>query len=318
MVLTPTQSTQYHSRLHEYTHAHDHPHSALAILSSIRLRPLSHLTSTLSSYSPSTSSRTMADPILPLSGGRAGYDGMGMGGSRRGGLPLALRRLTKFRSMDFELAFWQLTYLVVAPRRVYKQTYHHKQTKNQWARDDPAMLLLIAGCLVATGTAWSILYRQTPSSTLTSILLLLFRDFLLTSLFVAFIFYNLANRLLLAPSVPHSSLSDNRVEYAYAFDVAVNSFFPAFLTLGVGLLPLAAVVVRDNWVCLWVGNTLFLIAGVQYIYITYLGYVALPFVARSELFLSPLLPLFGGYLLSLLGFNIARHALEAYFGQGWK
>ena len=24
---------------------------------------------------------------------------------------------------DFELAFWQLTYLVVAPRRVYKQTY---------------------------------------------------------------------------------------------------------------------------------------------------------------------------------------------------
>jgi hypothetical protein len=28
---------------------------------------------------------------------------------------------------DFELAFWQLTYLVVAPRRVYKQTYH------QWA-----------------------------------------------------------------------------------------------------------------------------------------------------------------------------------------
>lgn len=27
-------------------------------------------------------------------------------------------------TQDFELAFWQLTYLVVAPRRVYKQTYH--------------------------------------------------------------------------------------------------------------------------------------------------------------------------------------------------
>ena len=25
---------------------------------------------------------------------------------------------------DFELAFWQLTYLIVSPRRVYKQTYH--------------------------------------------------------------------------------------------------------------------------------------------------------------------------------------------------
>lgn len=56
---------------------------------------------------------------------------------------------------DFELAFWQLTYLMVAPRRVYKQTYHQyvslslcqitwqertdedsKQTKNIWARDE--------------------------------------------------------------------------------------------------------------------------------------------------------------------------------------
>ena len=27
-------------------------------------------------------------------------------------------------NQDFELAFWQLTYLVVSPRRVYKQTYH--------------------------------------------------------------------------------------------------------------------------------------------------------------------------------------------------
>lgn len=71
-------------------------------------------------------------------------------GTGRGGLSTQLKRLTKFRSMvrlqrqkrarhpemgygwadnerymqDFELAFWQLTYLVVAPRRVYKQTYH--------------------------------------------------------------------------------------------------------------------------------------------------------------------------------------------------
>lgn len=41
-------------------------------------------------------------------------------------------------------------------------------------------------------------------------------------------------------------------------------------------------------------STLFLIAGVQYVYVTYLGYAALPFVARNELLLAPLLPLFGG------------------------
>lgn len=41
-------------------------------------------------------------------------------------------------------------------------------------------------------------------------------------------------------------------------------------------------------------STLFLIAGVQYVYVMYLGYAALPFVARSELLLAPLLPIFGG------------------------
>lgn len=41
-------------------------------------------------------------------------------------------------------------------------------------------------------------------------------------------------------------------------------------------------------------STLFLVAGVQYIYVTYLGYAALPFVVRSELLLAPLLPLFVG------------------------
>jgi hypothetical protein len=41
-------------------------------------------------------------------------------------------------------------------------------------------------------------------------------------------------------------------------------------------------------------STLFLIAQVQYVYVMYLGYAALPFVALSELLLAPLLPIFVG------------------------
>lgn len=47
-------------------------------------------------------------------------------------------------------------------------------------------------------------------------------------------------------------------------------------------------------------STLFLIAGIQYVYVMYLGFAALPFVARSELLLSPLLPIFGGSVHILL------------------
>lgn len=41
---------------------------------------------------------------------------------------------------------------------------------------------------------------------------------------------------------------------------------------------------------------------------------ALPFLVRSELLLSPLLPLFTAYIISLLGFNVAKHVLAVYFG----
>lgn len=50
------------------------------------------------------------------------------------------------------------------------------------------------------------------------------------------------------------------VHRPYAFDVHANSFFPFFLQLNVAQLLLAPVVTRSNWVCLWVGNTLYLAA----------------------------------------------------------
>jgi hypothetical protein len=77
-------------------------------------------------------------------------------------------------------------------------------------------------------------------------------DFILSCIVVAGLLYFLANQLLILPSA--ANLTDNRVEFTYAFDVAVNSFFPAFLTIYVALLPLAAVVVRNNWVCLFFGK----------------------------------------------------------------
>lgn len=73
------------------------------------------------------------------------------------------------------------------------------------------------------------------------------------SLAVALVFWLVANRLLISSS-GLSAITDSRVEFTYAFDVAVNSFFPAFLTLYVVLLPLAALVVRNNWICLWLGK----------------------------------------------------------------
>lgn len=80
----------------------------------------------------------------------------------------------------------------------------------------------------------------------------------------------------------HTHATDQRVEWPYAFDVHAvrlprvwhcadmpqNSFFPLFLQLYVAQLLLAPVVTRSNWICLLVGNTLYLSAFTQYVYVT--------------------------------------------------
>lgn len=57
----------------------------------------------------------------------------------------------------------------------------------------------------------------------------------------------------------------------------------------------------------------FAVAFSQYLYVTYLGYNALPFLIRSELILFPVVILFIGWIISLLGFNVAKVALGLYF-----
>ncbi|KAH6905360.1 UNC-50 [Coprinopsis sp. MPI-PUGE-AT-0042] len=227
-------------------------------------------------------------------------------------VPLIFKRLHRFQQMDFELAAWQLTYLCLAPKRVYRNVYFHKQTKNQWARDDPAILVLVAACLCVSAVIWGLVYSYNPLKMLGLAALMIFRDFFLSGVMMATLLWFTANRLLLSPP-SHSTPSDSFVEWAYAFDVHTNAFFPLYLTLYLAQLFLLPVILRDNWVCLWVGNTLYLIAFAQYTYGVYLGLSALPFLIRSELLLSPLLPLFTAYIVSLLGFDVAKHALGIYF-----
>jgi len=228
-------------------------------------------------------------------------------------VPMIFRRLHRFQQMDFELAAWQLTYLCLAPKRVYRNVYFHKQTKNTWARDDPAILILLAACLCVSAVAWSVVYSYSPLEFVKLALLMILRDYLCVGAIVATTLWAFSNNVLLSPP-SHTTAADSGVEWAYAFDVHTNAFFPLYLTLYLGQLFLVPVLLKTNWVCLWLGNTLYLAAFAQYFYGIYLGLNALPFLIRSELLLAPLLPLFVGYILTLLGFNVAKHVLEAYFG----
>ncbi|PBK83420.1 UNC-50 protein [Armillaria gallica] len=250
---------------------------------------------------------------LPTYNGQQGPSASRPSSSISHRVPIIFRRLHRFQQMDFELAAWQLTYLCLAPRRVYRNVYFHKQTKNTWARDDPAILVLIGACLCVSAVAWAVVYSYTIFEAIELAFLMIARDYLLTGIVIATLLWVTSNRLLLSPP-SHSTPTDSFVEWAYAFDVHTNAFFPLYLALYLAQLFLLPIVLKDNWVCLWVGNTLYLAAFAQYTYGIYLGLNALPFLVRSELLLSPLLPLFTAYIISLLGFNVAKHVLAIYFG----
>jgi hypothetical protein len=125
--------------------------------------------------------------------------------------------------------------------------------------------------------AWSVVYSYGLVGCFKLALLMILRDFLLVGMVVATIFWlapravlaytrlNLSrafsNYVLLAPPT-HSTAADSKVEWAYAFDVHTNAFFPLYLTLYLGQLFLVPLLLKNNWVCLWLGNTLYLAAYV--------------------------------------------------------
>ena len=40
---------------------------------------------------------------------------------------LTLIRLFKFPQMDFEMAVWEMTHLLIQPKKVFKSIYYHKR-----------------------------------------------------------------------------------------------------------------------------------------------------------------------------------------------
>ncbi|KAK2747316.1 hypothetical protein FQN57_002214 [Myotisia sp. PD_48] len=42
-------------------------------------------------------------------------------------MPRFFRRLFKFPQMDFEMAIWEMTSLIIAPKKVFKSMYYHKR-----------------------------------------------------------------------------------------------------------------------------------------------------------------------------------------------
>ncbi|KAJ8297618.1 hypothetical protein KUTeg_003311 [Tegillarca granosa] len=209
-----------------------------------------------------------------------------------------LRRLLKFKQMDFEYAFWQMIYLFIAPQKVQKFP---------WARDDPAFLVLLSFWLVVSSIGFSVVLQIHFIGFLKFIIWVVFVDCIGVGLLIATLL--ITNKYMI--SAPPRGQD---VEWAYAFDVHLNAFFPLLMILHLfQLVFINALIYRGGIFGLLLGNTLWLIAIFYYIYITFLGYSALPFLKNTRTLLFPLMGVVLIYILSLVfGWNFTTGMCDFY------
>eukprot|EP00892_Ulva_mutabilis_P006788 jgi/Ulvmu1/4481/UM002_0206.1 len=232
---------------------------------------------------------------------------------KRSALPTFLRRLFKPDQMDYELTCWMMVQLVISPKTAYRHTSYHKQTKNQWARDDPAFLVVCMYLLVVVSTAYCIAFSDDVWKSILTILTVICIDFLGIGVLFSTLCWFISNRFLKRKAVHHHT-SEQSVEWLYAFDVHCNSFIPMFLMLYVAQYFLTPILLWKS-VFSSIISCLLYVAGVSYYhYMNFLGYSALPFLEHTEAFLwpVPLCVLLLPFLL-LLGFNPSRVVLGLFF-----
>jgi len=195
-----------------------------------------------------------------------------------------LRRMLHYAQMDIDYTFAQMLYLCIAPRKVYQLTSYRKQTKNQWARDDPAFVVVLIFFLIIAGVAYGIAFQARGIEFFHIVMHFVFGHFLLLGVLIASVCWFVANNYMRAQSF-HGV--EQKMEWMYAFDIHCNSFFPLFLVLYVLHYFFLPLLTQPSLTAAMTSNLLYAAALCYYLYIMSLGYSVLPFLERTEVILYP-------------------------------
>ncbi|CAK1594171.1 unnamed protein product [Parnassius mnemosyne] len=219
-----------------------------------------------------------------------------------------LRRLYKFNQMDFEFAAWQMVYLFISPQKVFRNFNYRKHTKSQFARDDPAFLVLLCVWLFLSSVCFALAIGLTWSQLVLFVLFVVFVDFIGAGILVSTIFWYLINKYLRRDPAAAD------VEWGYAFDVHINAFFPPLSLLHCfQIILFNNLLMEGGYISCLVANTFWLASVIYYLYITFLGYNNLPMLQNVRVFLLPLPVLVLAYLGTLIAnWNLSLMLMDFY------
>jgi UNC-50 family len=195
-------------------------------------KPLFSSSSSLPPYSGNNSNRIKFRLTIPSGADSSRIISSGGSiGSHRSVASAHWSRWTDVSQMDWQSALDQMRCLLsVRPYVVYKTAYYRKQTKNHWARDDPAFVVLQVLLLTVTSMAYSIAFRTSILGGLSFLVSSLWWNWLFPGLLIATLGREFANRQLISTPLSTSHVQQS-VEWLYAFDIHCNAYFPLFCML---------------------------------------------------------------------------------------
>ncbi|XP_050517115.1 protein unc-50 homolog [Diabrotica virgifera virgifera] len=219
-----------------------------------------------------------------------------------------MRKIFKFDQMDFQFAMWQMFYLFVNPQKLIKLFRARKQAKSQYARDDPAFLVLFAGALSITTIAFSIVLQLSFFQFIQNLLFVIFVDCIGVGVVIATFLWYITNTFLKPKTNPED------VEWGFCFDIHLNAFFPPLILLHFIQLFFYNGIISHNWmISIVLGNTFWLCSCLYYFYITFLGYNSLQMLNNTRYFLLPVPWIVCFYVISLLmHWNITHKVINFY------
>ncbi|KAF2903983.1 hypothetical protein ILUMI_02193, partial [Ignelater luminosus] len=222
-----------------------------------------------------------------------------------------LGRMFQVNQMDFANALMQMMYLFISPQKVYSSVQYGKNTKSEFARDDPAFIVLLIAWFCFISTGFGMILRLDCWHVIKFLSYVIFFDCIGSGLVFATIFWYVLNKCF------HLK-TNQKIEWRFAFDVHLNALFPALtLIQWCQLLVFTEVLLYYDWfLIMLIGNTFWLIAVSYYIYITFLGYNSLQVLKHATFLLIPLLISVLLYVMSLIvKFNIA-YVWTLYYTDG--
>ena len=207
-------------------------------------------------------------------------------------LPPFVRRIVHYREIDLQLTFSQLKNILVDPAAVSKAATFHQQTQGKWARDDPGFLVVLVCSVTITALIYFLALEPfTFFGFFFSILFAVVHFFVVAVLAASLGKWVATTYLRRPPALAEAEIEagagapSSTVEWWYCFDVHCNSFFPYFLLTRIVQFPLLPILYGDSTIGMLLSLLLFAAAFGYYIYITFLGYFALPFLHNTEKFL---------------------------------